>query len=166
MRIVLLCHTAIRSTKNPDGPDYDKIVPSLSRYSWEYTMKWADMILRGSLESSAQKENPKNKFERAKGVGGKCPPPLHLSVRRIRSEELPSPTASDPPRRRSLPGLRCLSQCLPASGGLRWEFSRPRAGHGTGSDRLRQTIRWEFSHPDTFSRVSRRTNRLPGSIYK
>lgn len=72
MRIVLLCHTAIRPTKNPDGPDFDKIVPSISKYSWAYTCKWADMILRGAFETNAQKENPKNKFQKAKGVGGKA----------------------------------------------------------------------------------------------
>lgn len=71
MRVVILCHTAIRSTKNPDGLDFDKIVPSLSKPSWEYTSKWADMILRGSFESTAQKDNPKNKFDKLKGKGGR-----------------------------------------------------------------------------------------------
>lgn len=70
MRIVMLCHTAIRSTRNPDGADFDKIYPSLSRPSWEYTSKWADMILRGAIEATAQKENPKSKFSKVKGVGG------------------------------------------------------------------------------------------------
>lgn len=71
MRIVLLCHAVVRPTKNPDGPDYDKILPSMSKPSWSYTAKWADMILRGALESTAKKENPRNKIEKAKGVGGK-----------------------------------------------------------------------------------------------
>ena len=72
MRVVILCHTATRSTKNPDGPDFDRIVPSLSKPAWDYTCKWADMILRGSFESTAQKDNPKGRFDRLKGRGGEC----------------------------------------------------------------------------------------------
>lgn len=71
MRIVLLCHAVSRGTKNPDGPDFDKIEPSLSRSAWGYASRWADMILYGAFERSVEKENPKNKLEKAKGKGGK-----------------------------------------------------------------------------------------------
>lgn len=71
MRIVLCCHSSVRSTKNPDGPDYDKIEPSLSKPAWGFTSRWADMILCGSFDVSVGKENPRDKTQRAKGKGGK-----------------------------------------------------------------------------------------------
>lgn len=71
MRIVLLCHTGTRSTKNPDGPDYDKIEPALSRTAWAATSKWADMILYGAFEVQAKKDDPKAKTQKAKGHGGR-----------------------------------------------------------------------------------------------
>lgn len=71
MRVVLCCHAGIRSTKNPDGPDYDKIEPALSKPGWGFASKWADMILYGAFETNAEKDNPRNKFEKAKGHGGR-----------------------------------------------------------------------------------------------
>ena len=68
MRIVLLCHTGTRSTKNPDGPDYDKVEPALTRGAWSATSKWADMILYGAFDVQAKKES---KIARAKVTGGR-----------------------------------------------------------------------------------------------
>lgn len=68
MRIVLACHSIIRSTKNPEGQDYDKIEPGLSKLGWAFTAKWADMILCGSLDINIKKES---KVARGKATGGK-----------------------------------------------------------------------------------------------
>lgn len=71
MRIVLLCHSGIVSTKNPEGADYDKIQPTLSKVAWSYTARWADMILYMTPEVKAEKDDPKSKFQKAKGKGGR-----------------------------------------------------------------------------------------------
>ena len=69
MRIVLVCHAGARSTKNPDGPDYDKIEPALTRSAWAATSKWADMILYGAFDVQAKKES---KIAKAKATGGRA----------------------------------------------------------------------------------------------
>ncbi|HBI46891.1 MAG TPA: hypothetical protein DDY78_29165 [Planctomycetales bacterium] len=69
MRIVLLCHSGTHSQRNPDGPDYDKVAP-LSKQAWAFTSKWADMILRGSVEVTLKKDDPKSKIAKAKAQGG------------------------------------------------------------------------------------------------
>jgi hypothetical protein len=69
MRIVLVCHTGTRSTKNPDGPDYDKVEPALTRLAWAATSKWADMILYGAFDIQAKKES---KIAKAKVTGGRA----------------------------------------------------------------------------------------------
>lgn len=71
MRIVLVCHTGIQSVKNPEGGDYDKVVPALSKRAWSYTAKWADMILYGSLELQIGKDDPKSRVARNKAKGGR-----------------------------------------------------------------------------------------------
>lgn len=72
MRVVLLFHAGILSVKNPEGADYDKILPDLSKRAWSYTSRWADMILCGAFDVAAQKENPRNKIERVKAKGGRA----------------------------------------------------------------------------------------------
>ncbi len=69
MRIVLCCHATIRSTKNPEGHDYDKIEPALSKPAWVETAKWADMILCGALEIAVKKES---KIAHGKATGGRA----------------------------------------------------------------------------------------------
>jgi hypothetical protein len=69
MRIVLCCHAIIRNTKNPEGQDYDKIEPSLTKQGWSLTAKWCDMILCGSLELAVKKEG---KIAHGKATGGRA----------------------------------------------------------------------------------------------
>jgi len=66
MRIVLCCHAGIRTVKNPEGADYDRIEPALSRLGWGLTSKWADMILCGASEIRVKKES---KLARGKAEG-------------------------------------------------------------------------------------------------
>lgn len=67
MRIVLCCHASVRSVKNPEGQDYDRIEPGLSKPAWGFTAKWADMILAGGIELAVKKDG---KIARAKATGG------------------------------------------------------------------------------------------------
>jgi hypothetical protein len=69
MRIVLCCHATIRNTKNPEGQDYDKIEPGMSKPGWGVTAKWADMILCGALEVAVKKES---KIAHGKATGGRA----------------------------------------------------------------------------------------------
>lgn len=71
MRIVLLCHKGIVTVRNPEGGDYDKIVPALSKRAWGYTAKWADMILYNALELQIAKDDPKSKIQKNKAKGGR-----------------------------------------------------------------------------------------------
>jgi AAA domain len=57
MRIVLCCHAGVRTVRNPEGADYEKIEPSLSKQGWGMTAKWADMILCGSFDIQVKKES-------------------------------------------------------------------------------------------------------------
>ena len=67
MAVVLLCHTKIKTFKNPEGDDYDRYAPDLHDKIWGLTAKWADIILFGNFETFAKKEKG---ALRAKGVGG------------------------------------------------------------------------------------------------
>lgn len=44
MTIVLLAHATLSNQRNPDGPDYDKYFPAMSREVRELTDRWADFI--------------------------------------------------------------------------------------------------------------------------
>ena len=45
MAIVCLCHTHVRTFKNPEGPDFDRYQPDLHHKTWSVTHKWADIVL-------------------------------------------------------------------------------------------------------------------------
>jgi hypothetical protein len=72
MRIVLLCHAITRNFPNPDGPNYDRIEPALSRTAWTVTKGWADMILYGAFETfvEAKKGEKQAAFAKGKATGG------------------------------------------------------------------------------------------------
>jgi hypothetical protein len=53
--IFLLAHSRVVNFKNPDGPDYDRWMAGLSKYSWERLYNWADMVLFGSFETFVDK---------------------------------------------------------------------------------------------------------------
>jgi hypothetical protein len=59
------------SVRNPEGGDYDKIGPSLSKPTWGYTAKWADMVLYGALDLQVAKDDPKSKIAKNKAKGGR-----------------------------------------------------------------------------------------------
>ena len=66
MRVVLCCHAGVRTIKNPEGADYDKIEPALTKQAWGLTAKWADMILCGTFNVKVRKES---KIARGKAEG-------------------------------------------------------------------------------------------------
>jgi hypothetical protein len=72
MRIVLLCHAITRNFPNPNGPNYDRIEPALSKTSWTVTKGWADMILYGAFETfvEAKKTEKQAAFSKGKATGG------------------------------------------------------------------------------------------------
>ncbi len=54
--IILLCHTRIRTFKNPEGEDYDRYSPELHDKAWGPAVKWADIVLFGNFDTLAKKE--------------------------------------------------------------------------------------------------------------
>lgn len=45
LNVLLVGHTQVKTFNNPDGPDYDRFVPYLSKHVWQFTHRWARMIL-------------------------------------------------------------------------------------------------------------------------
>jgi hypothetical protein len=45
INVILVGHTQVKTFSNPDGPDYDRYVPYLSKHVWQFTHRWARMIL-------------------------------------------------------------------------------------------------------------------------
>jgi hypothetical protein len=68
MGVILLAHSKVNAFKNPEGPDYERWTPALSKYSWERVGNWADMVLFGNFETFAEKENKLDR--KAKATGG------------------------------------------------------------------------------------------------
>lgn len=66
MAILLLCHTAVRTFKNPEGPDFDRYEPAVHKSTWGVSHKWSDMVLFGKFETITEEK----KGTRAKGIGG------------------------------------------------------------------------------------------------
>lgn len=64
--IMLLAHSAPRTTRNPEGADYDRWEPILERPTSSLLARWCDMILFGSFEVITAKET---KTARAKAKG-------------------------------------------------------------------------------------------------
>lgn len=56
MGLILLCHTKIKTFKNPEGEDYDRYSPELHDKCWGPAAKWADVILFANFETLAKKE--------------------------------------------------------------------------------------------------------------
>lgn len=65
MAVILLCHTKIKTFKNPEGDDYDRYTPDMHEKTWGLTAKWADIVLFANFETFAKKEKG---AMRAKGV--------------------------------------------------------------------------------------------------
>lgn len=65
MAIICLCHTKVKTFKNPLGDDYDRYTPDMHEKTWGLSAKWADIILFGNFETFAKKDKGALK---AKGV--------------------------------------------------------------------------------------------------
>jgi len=63
MTVVLLCHTTLKSQKNPEGPDWDRWRAAMHAKTWDVTAGWADMVLFGNYVTTVltdkQGRNPK-----------------------------------------------------------------------------------------------------------
>jgi hypothetical protein len=64
--IIALCHTKVKTYKNPTGPDYDRYMPNVDDKIWDLTARWADAILFCNFETYVSKDG-----SRAKGVTGR-----------------------------------------------------------------------------------------------
>lgn len=65
--IMLLCHTRIKTFRNPEGDDFDRYTPDLHEKIWGLSHKWADVVLFANFETFAKKDRGAMK---AKGMGG------------------------------------------------------------------------------------------------
>ena len=67
MAVIALCHTRVKTFKNPEGPDYDRYSPDMNDKTWGLAHKWADVILFGNFLTFAEKDKS---TQRVKGHGG------------------------------------------------------------------------------------------------
>lgn len=67
MAILCLCHTRVKTFKNPEGDDYDRYSPDMNDKVWGLSHKWADAVLFGNYFTIAKKEP--NTLGKAKGRG-------------------------------------------------------------------------------------------------
>lgn len=56
MIVLLLCHTQVRKTKNPEGLDYGRFSPDMNEKMWGATHKWADVVLFGNFQTVVDKQ--------------------------------------------------------------------------------------------------------------
>lgn len=50
MAVIGICHTQVRTFKNPEGEDYDRYTADIHHKTWGVTSKWADLVLFGNFE--------------------------------------------------------------------------------------------------------------------
>lgn len=67
MSIILLCHSKVKTTKNPSGADYDQHQPEMPDKLVAHANKWADALLYGGWAIEEKKTGTPGK---AKAVGG------------------------------------------------------------------------------------------------
>lgn len=56
-----LCHTRVKTFKNPEGSDYDRYQPDMHEKSWGLSHKWADVVLFLNYETFVNEKDPKKK---------------------------------------------------------------------------------------------------------
>jgi hypothetical protein len=56
MGVILLCHTKVKTFKNPEGEDYDRYTPDMNEKTWGLTHKWADLVLFGNWKTDVKKD--------------------------------------------------------------------------------------------------------------
>ena len=69
MGIILLAHSAVVNQRNPQGLDFHRYQPAMSKETWELTKGWADMVLYGEQEIIVKQERGD---KAPKGKGGQC----------------------------------------------------------------------------------------------
>ena len=57
MAILCLCHTRIKTFKNPEGADYDRYQPDMHEKTWGLSHKWADVILFINFETFVDQDD-------------------------------------------------------------------------------------------------------------
>jgi AAA domain len=67
MSIMLLCHSQVKTFNNPEGANYDRWEPVLSKEAWAHIDRWVDMILFGNFFTVADAKRGQDK---AKAQGG------------------------------------------------------------------------------------------------
>jgi hypothetical protein len=67
MTIFALCHTKIKTFKNPTDLDYDRYTPNIHDSTWCVTADWADVVLFGNYEVTVSGDTGAKK---GKGSGG------------------------------------------------------------------------------------------------
>ncbi len=61
MSIVCLCHSEVKTFKNPEGADYDRYRPAVHEKTWNLTNRWADAVLFINYETSVSESDPEKK---------------------------------------------------------------------------------------------------------
>jgi hypothetical protein len=73
MSIILLCHTAVKNFKNPEGSDYDRYQTKMHDKTWALTKEWADIVLFGHYRTLTVGKGGREETDptkRAKAIGG------------------------------------------------------------------------------------------------
>lgn len=71
MAVILLCHTQVKTFKNPEGADYDRYQPDIHHKCWAMTHRWADIVLFANFYTViAEATSPSKGPSRGKGRGG------------------------------------------------------------------------------------------------
>lgn len=65
MSIICLCHTQVRTFKNPEGMDYDRYTPAVHDKTWGLTHRWADFVLFANFYVEVTKDGAKGKAQDA-----------------------------------------------------------------------------------------------------
>lgn len=67
--VIMLCHTAVTTFKNPEGPDFDRYVAEFHKETWGAVRKFADMIV--FLNFHDEVTGVDNQGKKGKGKGGR-----------------------------------------------------------------------------------------------
>ena len=67
MSIIGLCHTLVKSFKNPEGPDYDRYQAKMHDKTWNIIKAWADIVLFVNYDVTVDADAGSKK---GKGYGG------------------------------------------------------------------------------------------------
>ena len=74
MAIICLCHSKVKTFKNPEGADFDRYAPDMHDKTWGLTHKWSDIVLFAKFETivtgGSVPEGSVKAGKKGKGVGG------------------------------------------------------------------------------------------------